>query len=222
MSGCCCNPPVVQAIVPARVRRLLWIALAINAAMFLTEVIAGWAAHSVALLADALDFFGDAGNYGLSLAALALGARRSAQVALVKGITMAGFGAFVLSAAGWRALSGAAPEPATMGLVGMLALAANLGVALMLYPLRAGPAHLRAAWLCSRNDTLGNVAVLLAAAGVFGTGSAWPDLVVAATIAVLALNASAIVLRQALDELRRAALAPGRRRSPVGCTSQQR
>jgi cation diffusion facilitator family transporter len=182
---------------------MLWIALLVNAAMFAIEVGAGWSSGSLALLADAIDFFGDAANYGLSLAALALAPHRGTQAARVKGITMAAFGAFVLASAIQRAMSGAPPEPITMGLVGALALAANVCVAWMLYALRDGEAHLRAAWLCSRNDALGNVAVLLAAAGVFGTDTAWPDLIVAAIIGGLALRSGAVVLRRADGEMRR-------------------
>lgn len=207
MSDSCCHHLVSAAVMTARVRRLLWVALTINAVMFAVEVGAGWSAGSMALLADAIDFLGDAGNYGLSLAALALSARRRTQAARIKGATMAAFGAFVLAAAAWRLVSGGLPEPITMSAVGALALAANVSVALMLYGQRNAEAHLRAAWLCSRNDALGNVAVLLAAAGVFGTGSACPDLLVAAVIGALALTAARSVLRQAAAERRRAGTA---------------
>lgn len=207
MSIACCSQTAKPSVMTEQVRRLLWIALLVNATMFAIEVAAGSAAGSVALWADAVDFLGDAGNYGLSLAALALGARRRAQAAMIKGATMAMFGAVVLATAAWRSFNGAPPEPWTMGVVGVLALAANVSVAIMLYQLRDGEANLRAAWLCSRNDSLGNIAVVFAAAGVFGTGSAWPDLIVAAVIGGLALSASVAVLRQALSELRQAVLA---------------
>jgi Co/Zn/Cd efflux system component len=187
--------------VPPGYRRVLWIALAVNAAMFLLEVGAGLAAGSVALLADAIDFFGDAATYGLSLAVLALGAAARARAALFKAGTMALFGVIVLGRAAWAALDGRPPEPMTMGVVGALALAANLAVALLLYAYREGDANMRSVWLCTRNDAIGNVAVLLAALGVFGTGTRWPDLLVAAVMAGLSLSAGLSVLRQARQEL---------------------
>ncbi len=188
-----------------RYRRVLWIALVVNAVMFGVEVVGGWQAGSVSLLADAVDFLGDAANYGLSLWVLAMAARRRAQAALVKGLSMGAFGVFVLVKAGWTATSGAVPEPLTMGLIGGLALLANVAVAALLYAWREGDANMRSVWLCSRNDAIGNLAVMAAALGVFGTGRAWPDLAVAAVMAVLALSAAVAVVRQARAELRHAA-----------------
>ncbi len=186
----------------ASYRRVLWAALAINAGMFLVELIGGWQAGSLALLADAIDFVGDAVNYGLSLAVLGMALSWRAKAALFKGLTMAGFGVFVLGKAVWSWHSGVLPEPSTMGAIGLLALLANVSVAWMLYAWREGDANMRSVWLCSRNDAIGNVAVMLAALGVFGTGSAWPDLAVAALMALLALWAGQSVVRQALVELR--------------------
>jgi cation diffusion facilitator family transporter len=186
----------------ASYRRVLWAALAINAGMFLVELIGGWQAGSLALLADAIDFFGDAVNYGLSLAVLGMALSWRAKAALFKGLTMAGFGVFVLGKAVWSWHSGVLPAPATMGAIGLLALLANVSVAWMLYAWREGDANMRSVWLCSRNDAIGNVAVMLAALGVFGTGSAWPDLAVAALMALLALWAGQSVVRQALAEMR--------------------
>jgi cation diffusion facilitator family transporter len=183
-------------------RRVLWAALVINASMFLVELIGGWQAGSLALLADAIDFFGDAVNYGLSLAVLGMALSGRAKAALFKGLTMLGFGVFVLGKAVWSWHSGVLPEPSTMGAIGLLALLANVSVAWMLYAWREGDANMRSVWLCSRNDAIGNVAVMLAALGVFGTGSAWPDLAVAALMALLALWAGQSVVRQALAELR--------------------
>jgi Co/Zn/Cd efflux system component len=188
--------------VPPGYRKVLWIALAVNAAMFLLEVGAGLGAGSVSLLADAIDFFGDAANYALSLAVLALGAVARARAAVFKAATMVLFGVLVLARAAWAAGSGAAPEPATMGIVGALALLANVGVGVLLYAYREGDANMRSVWLCTRNDAIGNVAVLLAALGVFGTGTRWPDLLVAAVMAALALAAGLSVWRQARQELR--------------------
>jgi Co/Zn/Cd efflux system component len=189
---------------PPGYRRVLWIALAVNALMFAIEIGAGIAAGSVSLLADAIDFFGDAANYALTLSVLSLGVAWRARAALAKAASMLLFGVLVLGRAAWAASSGAAPEPLTMGLVGLLALAANLGVAFLLYAYRQGDANMRSVWLCTRNDAIGNVAVLLAAVGVFGTGTRWPDLAVAAVMATLALSAGYSVVRQARRELARA------------------
>ena len=188
-----------------RYRRVLWIALIVNAAMFGVEIVGGWQAGSVSLLADAVDFLGDAANYGLSLWVLAMAARPRALAALVKGLSMGAFGVFVLAKAAWTASTGAVPEPVTMGLIGTLALVANVAVAALLYAWREGDANMRSVWLCSRNDAIGNLAVMAAALGVFGTGRAWPDLAVAVVMAVLALGASVAVVRQARAELRQAA-----------------
>ena len=184
-----------------RYRKALWIALVVNLAMFVVEVLAGLESESVSLLADAIDFAGDAANYGISLAVLALGLAWRARVALLKGASMALFGAFVVGKAAWSALAGATPEPLTMGVVALLALAANVGVALLLYAFRDGDANMRSVWLCSRNDAIGNVAVALAALGVFGTGSAWPDLAVALFMGGLALSGGTTVIRHARHEL---------------------
>ena len=186
---------------PPGYRRVLWIALVVNALMFLLEVGGGVASGSVSLLADAIDFFGDAANYALSLAVLAMGAVARARAALFKAATMMLFGVAVLGRAAWGAWSGVPPQPLTMGVVGTLALAANVGVALLLYAYREGDANMRSVWLCTRNDAIGNVAVLLAAVGVFGTGTRWPDLLVATVMAVLALAAGLSVVRQARREL---------------------
>ena len=208
MAGCCSGcTPHTRAVSP-RFRRALWLALIVNAAMFAVEIVAGVQAGSVSLLADAVDFAGDAANYALSLAVLAMGLVWRARAALVKGLTMAAFGLFVLGRALWSAYAGTPPEPFTMGAVGLLALLANAGVALLLYAFRDGDANMRSVWLCSRNDAIGNVAVMLAAAGVFGTGSGLPDVLVALIMAALALSAGVAVVRQARGELAAAALAP--------------
>ena len=181
--------------------RVLWIALLVNAAMFAVEIAAGFKSGSVSLLADAIDFFGDAANYGLTLAVLRMGLEWRARAAIVKAASMLGFGALVIAKAVWTASQGVAPEAVTMGIVGTLALAANVGVAVLLYAFREGDANMRGVWLCTRNDAIGNVAVLLAALGVFGTGTAWPDLAVALVMAALAITAGWAVMRQARSEL---------------------
>jgi len=171
------------------------------------EVASGLHAGSVSLLADAIDFLGDAANYGVSLFVLGMALTWRARAALLKGLSMGLFGVFVLVKAAWMATSGAVPEPLTMGLVGALALAANLGVAALLYAWREGDANMRSVWLCTRNDAIGNVAVIGAALGVFGTGTAWPDLIVAGVMGTLALTAAVTVVRQARGEMRLAATA---------------
>lgn len=202
MSAHCCA--FTKPAVDPRFRKALWIALVVNAAMFLVELGASFGAGSVSLLADSIDFFGDAANYAVSLAVLGLAATIRSKASILKAACMGAFGVFVLARAAWAAATGAVPEPMVMGAVGLLALAANVGVALMLYRHRTGDSNARSAWICSRNDAVGNVAVMLAALGVFGTGSAWPDLAVAALMAVLAISGASTVLRQARGELREA------------------
>jgi len=202
MSACCsggCSSG--KAAVRPRFRRALWVALVVNALMFLVEIVGGLRAGSVSLLADAVDFAGDAANYGLSLAVLSMGLVWRARAALIKGLTMGAYGFFVLGKTGWAAMSGIPPEPVTMGAIALLALIANVSVAVMLYAFREGDANMRSVWLCSRNDAIVNVAVGLAALGVLGTGAAWPDLLVAVVIAALALSAGWSVVRQARGEI---------------------
>ncbi len=185
-----------------RYRRILWWALIVNAAMFAIEIAAGVQSGSVSLLADAIDFLGDAANYGLSLVVLGMTLGRRARAALLKGASMLLFGVFVAGRALWAMAYGTPPEAMTMGVVGLLALAANVGVAAALYAYREGDANMRSVWLCTRNDALGNLAVMGAALGVFGTGSAWPDLAVAAVMAGLAITSGVSVLRHARRELK--------------------
>lgn len=204
MSAHCCdhNTPPAQAIQNLRrYRRILWIALLINAAMFLVEVAGSVGAGSLALLADAIDFAGDALNYGVSLAVLAAALAWRARAAVAKAVSMIGFGLYVLGSAIWAVWNAEVPHAATMGLVAVLALLSNLAVAWMLYAFREGDANMRSVWLCTRNDAIGNIAVMVAALGVFGTGSAWPDLAVASLMAALALHGGWQVLRQARGEL---------------------
>lgn len=203
MSDPCCSCAAAAApAVDPRYRKALWVALVVNAAMFVAEWIASWRSGSVSLLADSIDFFGDSANYALSLSVLGMAASVRSRAALFKAACMAAFGAFVLGKALWNLRSGLPPEAVTMGAVGALALAANVAVAAMLYRFRAGDANMRSVWLCSRNDAIGNLAVMLAALGVLGTGSAWPDLAVAAVMGVLALSGASAVARQATAELR--------------------
>lgn len=200
MSDACCNvPPPPRGI---SYRRVLWIALLANVAMFFIEVLASAWSGSSALAADAADFLGDSANYALSLGALAIGGLWVSRVALMKGGAMTVYGVAVLAYAGWRAWLGVPPEPLTMGLVGLLALTVNFSVAALLFRFREGDANMRSVWLCTRNDVIANLAVLAAAAGVFGTGTVWPDVGVAALLAILGLSSGRIVIRQARAELR--------------------
>lgn len=207
MADHCCDhdtPPASQIHNLPRYRRILWLALVLNAAMFGVELVGGYRSGSLSLLADAIDFAGDATNYGISLAVLSAALTWRARAAQFKALCMMAFGLFVLGRALWAVLGGAVPDAATMGVVGALALATNVSVAWMLYAFREGDANMRSVWLCSRNDALGNLAVMGAAAGVFGTGAAWPDLLVAAAMAALAISGGWAVLRQARAELRTA------------------
>jgi Co/Zn/Cd efflux system component len=205
MSADCCHHDHHQAD-PERgnpaYRRVLWAVLAINAAMFAIEIGAGVAAGSASLQADALDFFGDAGNYAISLFVVGMALRVRAMAALFKGGSMGLFGLWVIGTALWHALNGTLPHAFTMGAVGFLALAANVASFGLLWAYRAGDANMRSAWICTRNDVIGNLAVLLAALGVFGTGTGWPDIVVAAIMAGLAIQGAFAVVRQSLAELR--------------------
>jgi len=186
----------------SRFRRVLWLALVVNAIMFFVEIITSWLSGSAALQADALDFLGDSLSYVISLSVLGMGLRARASAALFKGTTMAAFGVWVLGTATYRIFSGIPPEAGLMGTIGLLALLANVGVAVVLFRYRDGDSNRRSIWLCSRNDAVGNIAVLLAAAGVVTTASRWPDLIVAGIIAALNLSAAQQVTRQALVELK--------------------
>ncbi|MGL4406887.1 cation transporter [Zoogloea sp.] len=203
MSACGCSGGCSSAPAPIdpRFRRALGVALIINALMCGVEIVGGLAANSVSLLADAVDFAGDAANYALSLAVLSLGALWRTRAAGIKALSMGAYGVFVLGKAGWAALHGSLPEPYTMGGVALLALLANLSVAVMLYAFRSGDANMRSVWLCSRNDAIVNVIIGIAALGVFQSGSRWPDLVVAGAIAGLALSGAFSILRQVRSEL---------------------
>jgi Co/Zn/Cd efflux system component len=206
MDNCCCSPPPLDLNSPkdnvARYRRALWLVLMINAAMFVIEIGAGLAAGSASLQADALDFLGDAANYGISLLVVGMALRFRASAALAKGATMAVFGLWVIATVIWHTVQGTLPSAFAMGSVGLAALAANAASFGLLWAYRQGDANMRSAWICTRNDVLGNVAVLLAAAGVFGTGTGWPDVVVAAVMATLAIQGATLVIRQAISELR--------------------
>lgn len=198
--ACSCSPEPAPIKPNSKFRAALWIALLVNFTLFVVELIGGAYAHSSALWADALDFFGDAVNYGISLAVLGASLYWRATVALVKGVTMALFGLVVISKVIYAYLQGIPPEALTMGLIGVLALVANVFTAVILYAFREGDSNMRSVWLCSRNDAIGNFAVILAAVGVFGTGSLWPDIIVAVIIATLGITSGYQVIKQSLEE----------------------
>ena len=204
MSGGC-EPPIfnlgASTALRARQTRVLWMVLGLNATMLVIEIIASWYAGSTALLADALDFFADSATYGITLFVLARSARLKAAAALIKGLAMGAFGLWVIALALYRALDPALPEAAVMGGVGVLALAANAGSALLLYMHRGDDLNMRSVWLCSRNDAIANIAVIFAAGAVAVTATAWPDLAAGALIAGLELSAAYFITRQALAEL---------------------
>jgi len=204
MADDCCTSACgsTKTLNDPRWRRALWIALGVNAVMFAVEFVAGSAADSRSLQADALDFLGDSANYAISLTVASMALAWRARSALLKGLTLLAFGAWVLATAILAFVNGAAPQPETMGIVGAAALIANVGVALLLYRFRTGDANMRSVWICSRNDAIGNMAVMVAALGVFRTGSAWPDLLVAGIMAALAISGGAQIVRHARDELR--------------------
>lgn len=194
--GCSASPPP-----DPRYRRALWVALWVNALMFGVELAGGLAADSVSLLADAVDFLGDAANYGISLFVLGLAPVWRSRTALLKGLTMGAYGLFVLGTAAWHLRAGTVPEAPTMGAIGVAALAANVLVGFLLYSFRNGDANMRSVWLCTRNDAISNVAVLLAALGVWQAGSGVPDILVATVMGLLGLSSARVVIKHALQEL---------------------
>ncbi|HVT92167.1 MAG TPA: cation transporter [Bryobacteraceae bacterium] len=214
MSGSCCHTAHESGATGKRYRRVLWGALGVNGAMFLVEVIAGLSAGSVSLQADALDFLADTATYGITLFILGKGLRHRALAGLMKGLAMGTFGIWVLGNAVWHAFSGAVPESFTMGAVGFAALVANGLTAALLLSYRSGDSNMRSVWLCSRNDAIGNLAVMLAALGVFGTGAGWPDVIVACIMGGLALQSARLIVRQASGEL-------GALRIPAAITDRQ-
>lgn len=209
MSAHCCSAHTCSADQPdPRFRKALWIALVLNAVMFVVELVASWSSQSVSLMADSIDFAGDAGNYAISLFVLSMAVAVRAKASLFKAACMGGFGVFVLGRTTWNLQAGVTPAPLTMGAIGFVALAVNAGVALMLYRFRSGDSNMRSVWVCSRNDAIGNVAVMLASLGVLETGSGWPDLVVASLMALLALTGAGSVIKHAKNELKQSPSTP--------------
>ncbi len=203
MSACHDNCAVDEnaAVENTSYRKILWVALAINAIMFGVEAVAGLGAGSVSLQADSLDFFGDAANYGISLFVLGRPLRWRASASLLKGATMALFGICVLAIALYKAFVLSVPSAVVMGVVGVVALIANVICAALLFRFRNGESNRRSVWICSRNDAIGNIAVVVAASGVFMTATPWPDLFVGIVMALLALTGAYQIIRHAASEL---------------------
>lgn len=202
MSACCDHASDTPCPTNDPYRRVLWAALGVNALMFAVELGASFLANSVAVQADALDFLGDAGNYAVSLLVLGLAVAWRARAALLKGTVMGLFGLWVLANTTWAAISGTLPRPEIMGVVGVIALVANVLVAFLLFRYRNDDANRLSVWLCSRNDVIANLAVMLAGAGVWLSGTLWPDIAVAVVIAGFGLTSSIRITRTALAELR--------------------
>ena len=188
----------------AAYKRTLWAVIAINGSMFLGEMVAGVFAGSQALKADALDFLGDTATYAITLSVIGMPLIWRARAALFKGLTLGAMGLWVLGSTAYHVLVRGVPQAEVMGAVGFLALAANLTCVLLLLKYRDGDANVRSVWLCSRNDAIGNLAVIVAATGVWATATAWPVLIVAGVMASLFLWSSAQIVRQAQHEMERA------------------
>ena len=200
-SGCCGNDAKFDGA-SNEFKRALWAVIAINGAMFVVEMAAGAFAGSKALQADALDFLGDTVTYAISLYVIGMSIRVRGAAALAKGLSLAAMGLWVLGSTAYQVLVLGVPSAEIMGGIGFMALAANLASVWLLMRFKDGDANVRSVWLCSRNDAIGNVAVILAAGGVYLTGTAWPDLIVAGLMASLFLWSSFQIIKQAVDERR--------------------
>ena len=203
MSGCCGNDTKFDGLSDDYKRRL-WLVIVINALMFIIEMSAGRVAQSQALQADALDFLGDTLTYGLSLAVIGSSISVRTNAALFKGISLLAVGAWVLGSTVYRIFYSEVPTAQIMGWIGFLVLVANSASVLLLMSYKDGDANVRSVWLCSRNDAIGNIAVMFAALAVWGTASGWPDLIVAGIMASLFLSSAIQIIKQSLDERRAA------------------
>jgi len=202
MDSCCSGGvPVFDGVDP-HYKRVLWTVISINGVMFVTEMLAGHVAGSQALKADALDFLADTITYGLSLAVIGASIKTRAVAALSKGLSLSAMSLWVFGSTLYQTLVLGIPHAELMGAIGLLALAANLASVLLLMRYKDGDANVRSVWLCSRNDAIGNVVVMIAALAVFGTESAWPDLAVAGVMAGIFLTSSIQILKQAWTEYR--------------------
>jgi len=214
MGASCCRNEANFTGLSRDYRRRLWAVIALNASMFVVEMAAGHLAGSQALQADALDFLGDSLTYALSMAVIGASLRVRASAALLKGVSLLAMGLWVLGSTVYTVFVLGVPQAQVMGAIGFMALLANLASVVLLVKYKEGDANVRSVWLCSRNDAIGNVAVMLAALGVWGTQTGWPDVIVAAAMAGLFTWSSVQILTQGLSEWRstlgRGAPTPGR------------
>ncbi len=198
-NGCSANTPTHQS---SKYKKALWIVLILNLSMFFVEIVMGVKSGSTSLLSDSLDFLGDSANYLISLIVLPMALSYRAKASMVKGLTMGGFGLFILMTTIYRVFYGEMPSSSEMSIVGFLALLVNVSAVLILLKFRDGDSNVRSVWVCSRNDAIGNVAVILAGMAVYFFQSKYPDLIVAFVLAFLALQASREIISRAWDELR--------------------
>ena len=199
--GCGCSGNPVFDGMDTRYKRILWLVIIINAAMFIVEIGAGKLAGSQALQADALDFLGDALTYGMSLAVIGMSMKVRATAALLKGLSLLAMGLWVFGSTTYQFFVLGVPKAEIMGVIGVLALAANVASVLLLMRYKDGDANVRSVWLCSRNDAIGNVAVMGASVAVWLTATAWPDLIVAIIMAGLFLRSAQLILVQSWQEM---------------------
>jgi Co/Zn/Cd efflux system component len=204
----CCGHGTTFEGLSADYKRRLWLVIAINATMFLVEMGAGALAGSQALQVDALDFLGDATTYGISLAVIGTSIQIRARAAILKALSLTAMALWVLGSTAYHVLILGVPRAEIMGAIGILALAANVASVFILMRYKDGDANVRSVWLCSRNDAIGNVAVMIAALAVWGTATKWPDLLVAAIMAGLFLTSSIQILRQSFREMRESRVVP--------------
>lgn len=198
----CSGPQKTFDGMSAVYKRRLWLVIGINAVMFFIEMGAGQLAGSQALQADALDFLSDSTTYGISLAAIGMSAAIRTNAALFKAFTLFAMGLWVAGSTLWRVYYIGLPQAEIMGMIGFLALAANLASVMLLVRYKDGDANVRSVWLCSRNDAIGNIAVMIAALAVWGTNTGWPDLIVAGVMAALFLTSATQIVQQAMAEKR--------------------
>lgn len=196
--NCCSNQVSHHS---PKYRKALWIVLFLNLAMFFVEVIMGIKSGSTSLLSDSLDFLGDSANYMISIIVLPMALSYRAKASLVKGLTMAGFGLFILITTAYRAFYGDIPSYSEMSIIGILALLVNLSAVFVLLNFRDGDSNMRSVWVCSRNDAIGNIAVIIAGLAVYFLQSKYPDLIVAFILAFLALQAAIEIISRAINEL---------------------
>ena len=208
MDADCCGHGTTFEGLSADYKRRLWLVITINAIMFLVEMGAGALAGSQALQADALDFLGDATTYGISLAVIGTSIQIRARAAILKALSLTAMALWVLGSTAYHVLILGVPRAEIMGAIGILALVANAASVLILMRYKDGDANVRSVWLCSRNDAIGNIAVMIAALAVWATATKWPDLLVAAIMASLFLTSSIQILRQSLREMRAARAVP--------------